>query len=282
LDIENASAEEMGHSMAEHAAHEAHRKRMLKWLIGGAILTTALVAAPHVLPNISDIFKDAGDAAIDLCTDAANGKGLAGWVSNVLSNVPGIGSELAKGGWVNGIVSAGVGIGGALIGSYLDKQEDGSTKIKWGKVIRTAALATSIFVSLPATLPAITMGLVFLSHMTLPEMAARTVSGGIIDSLGYVKEMFSGGAAGLAAGSVLWPHLLSCGVSFGLGTTAIGAGAEASKRSREGRSILGKHTERLLDERAVKEPEMNSLPAGEMPAHVHTSPVLSPGYAPAR
>jgi len=185
-------------------AHRTHKRIMTAaWLTGG------VVAAPYVL----SAFGIGGNALTQITTicgvTSATSSGLAGAINGMLAEVPGIGSTLAAGGWSSALASGGIGIGGTLLGNYIHKKYDQEGGIQWGKIIKYAALATSLLVALPSVLSGVTMGLTYLAFLAGGAAVASSVYGAASASLGL-----SGAAAGLSssAGGLL-PHLVTCGAA---------------------------------------------------------------------
>ena len=205
------------HSHMDSAEHAKHLRQRRAMLITGLIVA-GIVLAPHILPAMG-IGELAVDTALNSCTGlSATGTGIAGFASNALSHVPLIGAQLMTGGWANSVVSGVVGVGGTLLGNYLEKKEDGKTGIKWGSVIRTLAITTSIFVALPALFPAISMGVTYLAAMILPN--AVPIGNFLASTLGSLGAAAPTETA-LGAGSLMLPHLLSCGTMLGVGATNV-------------------------------------------------------------
>jgi hypothetical protein len=141
----------------------------------------------------------------ELVEQAAVPKGWAGDIAQLVSDIPWIGETLAKGGTATAIASTAIGIGGALVGHYVSKREDGSTKIRWGNVIKTAALVTSIFISMPAILTGLSMGITVIGHLSgFSEKAIAPV----VAKLGTIGMKTSA----LNNLSVILPHFFTCGI----------------------------------------------------------------------
>ncbi len=202
--------------------HQEHNHTLHRWLIGAGIVTAMVITAPHVLPLIG-IGELEVTGIFGLCGDSGSASGVAGGVASWMSNhIPWIGAELAKGGLINAAVSGFIGLGGAMLGNYLQKNEDGTQSIKWSSVIKTAALATSLLIAVPALFPAISMGVSFLGGMLLDAEAATAVKVFMTSTFGTVSGAFSL-SEGLGATAMLLPHLLTCGVSFGAAAAATSA-----------------------------------------------------------
>lgn len=201
----------------DHAEHHAFlNSRLLTGLaLGGITVGAAVIVAPQLLPTLGiGSAQIADDAMFVLHTSMeTGGSGLAGVINKALEAVPLIGGKLAEGGLFNAAATATVGIGGVLLGQFIARREDGSKRIKWGNVIRYAALATSAMIALPTVLTAITTGLIYLS--TLPGSADFALS-----AIGWLDQTI--GAAGsmvksmmeFSSLSAVIPHFVTCGVSL--------------------------------------------------------------------
>lgn len=202
------------HVPAEHAA--------MKWLSYGGIGVAGLALAPVIAKTFGDpITQIAGSNALDMC-----GSGLAtGWagsISGLLSGIPLIGAGIAGGGLMTVGVAAALMVGGMWLANHVDKQTP-EGKFQWGKVIRWASMATSVLVSLPAILPAISMGLNFLSFWLQPGVSDTALLnvGSTIGKLG-TSSAFSGTSMALGGASMGLVHTLTCALPMGLGAYLLG------------------------------------------------------------
>ena len=183
--------------------------------IGTVAVGAAIVLAPHILPSLgvggADLAEEAG---LILHHDPT---GVAGTINGVLGTVPLIGTELAKGGLFTAFTSASVGLGGIWLSRFMEKKEDGSKRIKWSKIIRYGALATSARVALPTVLTALGTGIIYLSMLldsATPALAPTAVVGTVgstIGSIGGEHQTALLGASGIVAAL---PHLLLCCTSL--------------------------------------------------------------------
>jgi hypothetical protein len=210
-------------SQNQQTANDPHaHHRMGPWtklVLTGALVSAGFILAPHILPMVGIGSVDTAENALQMLHPFEEGAGLAGAVNSVINGIPLVGETLATNGIVNALTTGVIGIGGVLLGNYIEKQENGETKIKWGNVIKTAALATSFFLALPTVLTGVSMGLIYLGQAAadaglIEAMAASDFFGGVASTLGTV-----GGAVHNtmgAAGGILatLPHLLTCGVSL--------------------------------------------------------------------
>lgn len=195
--------------MEDHAQHGTEHSGLK--LVGiGAV--GGVIAAPYILPAIGVGSSFMTKQIVTICqTSAGNGIGLAGVVNGGLSAIPGIGPTLAAGGWANAFTSGIVGIGGTLLGNYIEKHYDREGHIPWGKIIKYAAITTSILVALPSLLSGISMGLTYLAFAFGGAAAASTVSGAVGSTLGLM-----GGINVVSAGaglSGLLAHVVTCGAA---------------------------------------------------------------------
>lgn len=179
-------------------------------------LALAPVLAQQFFPigNGNPIGMAAANAISNCSTNDPTG--WAALASQAVSYVPLIGAELATGGFLAMGVAATLALGGMWLAKYVEKHaKEGD--FPWGKVIRWASLATSILISLPAILPAIGMGLNFISQaMNFPggDPGLNHVAD-VIGKLGE-KGAFSGTA--MAGNGVLLGlmHMLTCALPLGL------------------------------------------------------------------
>ena len=189
-------------------AHRGHKRLMrAAWLTGGVI------ALPYVLPAIGIGSAKVAGQVSNLCTaSGSTSMGLAGALNNVLADVPGIGPSLAAGGWSSALWAGGIGFGGMLLGNYVHKHYDHEGGIQWGKIIKYAALTTSLLIGLPSLLTGITMGLTYLAYLAGHALVgngasfASPVAGALGNTLG-----FSGATSAVGSAGGLVPHLITCG-----------------------------------------------------------------------
>ena len=136
------------------------------------------------------------------------GTGLAGGINSLLSNIPYAGETLAAGGITTAVTSGIIGIGGILIGNYLDKKPHKAGDIPWGKVIKYAALTTSILIALPSILTGISVGLGYLAAFAGAGAASSAIGAlaGTVGSIGGVSMATAGAGIGSA-----FIHLVTCG-----------------------------------------------------------------------
>lgn len=210
-------------------AHGEHTRHIGPWTMGIVGGISAITLAPYVLPLLgigsaektSDIMHFMGGP-----DSVAYGTGLAGAVQSGIASIPLIGGALtsaapvsllgmtiASGALVTMAATATLGIGGVLLANWMEKHEDPHAKgIRWSKVIRFAALATSALVALPGILGGISVGISFLS--TVLSSSPATVSNTIYDmqsSFGATSlHLGAGAAGGLTA---LLPHFFTCGLA---------------------------------------------------------------------
>ncbi len=205
-----------------HHKHKEHNT--MKWVVGGVALATgALILSPYVLPVVG--IGGSGLAANTMTALHASttgaGVGLAGLANSALHAIPLIGETLAEGGTLTALASGIVGIGGVLLGRYIDKREDGSKHIRWGKVIKTAALAASAMIALPTVLTGISAGVAYLAGIESVELGTAAIA--FMKATVGVANGANLTTMGTTAAAFATSHLLTCGaaaipplISFGL------------------------------------------------------------------
>lgn len=254
-----------------HAAHRRQRRWLIAAALGLGAITFGIIVAPHLLPVLG-IGEDAalriGEACVNI-TPAA-GLNIAGKVSGVLLHVPLIGEALASGGIANSIATGVVGVWGALLGHYLARREDGTTQIRWSRVVKTAAILTSAFIAIPAILPALGMGISFLG-LLLPGMEAAAQYSfvtSVVGTLGTVAVGPGSAVEGLNVGALILPHLLTCGLSFGSAALSVW-------------SVLGGKKQQETQRNAHHDSHHNTAPAqAQRTSGNGLSKALTPRYSP--
>lgn len=197
--------------MEEHQ-HDKHNA--MKWVVGGVALATgAVILSPYVLPLVG--IGGSGLAANTMTALHAGavggGTGLAGLANSALHAIPLIGETLAQGGTVTALASGITGIGGVLLGRYIDKHEDGTKHIRWGKVIKTAALAASALIALPTVLTGISAGIAYLAGLESVELGTAAIS--FMKATVGVANGANLTTMGATVGAFATSHLLTCGAA---------------------------------------------------------------------
>jgi len=147
------------------------------------------------------------DALLHLHDAASLGTGIAGTLNQGISTIPLIGGLLAGSTIAPIVASAIIGIGGVMFANWLEKHETGTSSIRWSSIIRTAALTTSVLVTLPSILTGVTTGLSYLA-LALGDGGATVDS--IYNSIGVATGHNS--TTSLLGAAV--PHLFLCGASL--------------------------------------------------------------------
>ncbi len=234
------------HNDSHDHGNEHHTSRWLTRLaLGGLVTTGVVIAAPYVLPALGVGSAAMAQESMWVLHNAADvgGSGLAGLAGGLLSKLPLVGETLAAGGLYNALATGVVGIGGVLLGNYIARREDGSKKIKWGNVIKTAALIASALIALPTVLTSLGYGIIFLSTLAgdiaVANSAIEIVGSTIGTMAGMDGAMF--GASGLAAAV---PHFITCGAS--IIPAALGLSMFRASRRREKQSPPQLHIEAEL------------------------------------
>ncbi len=209
---------------SEHAQHQ----RSNKWLLGGIAASSAVVLSPYVLPSFGLGPSNSLEQIVGLCNNSGVfGSGLAGTINQAFSEIPLIGSSLAAGGWTSVLSSGIIGLGGSFLGEYIHKKYDHAGHIPWGRVIKYAAIATSMLIALPSLLGGLTMGLGYLASLVGGIAFASDVLGLAGGTLGL---MGSNSIASIGAGITgFLPHLITCGAAF----LPVGLATILGSRSKE-------------------------------------------------
>lgn len=198
--------------MPTHAEHNGSDGKHIpskksNLLLKGGLTTSALIVTPYIgdALNLSATTVPEIMAALH---GHGLGTGLAGGINSLLSTIPYVEETLSAGGIATTASSGIIGIGGILIGNYLDKKPHKEGSIPWGKVIKYAALTTSILIALPSILTGINVGLAYLA-----SFAGASVAGSVMASLSGTIGSIGGmsmATAGAGIGSAL-THLITCG-----------------------------------------------------------------------
>ena len=205
---------------------DEHRHHINAYVLGTAALAGGIILAPYVLPAVGVGSEEMAENAIAALCGTGEGTGLAGGINAMLSHVPVIGESLAQGGWTNVGVIATLGIGGHLLANHMDKNQESG--IPWGKVVRYAALATSMLVALPSILTGVSAGLVFLAASVGGAELGSAALTHLSSTLGTTGEnaVLATSGAGLTASAA---HLLTCGLSLAPATIPFLLSREQSK-----------------------------------------------------
>lgn len=198
----------------DHTDNHAQHSTYLKGLMATTAAVGGVITAPYLLPIVgigSERMAEMAMTAMHATTPL--GIGLAGQVNGLLNGIPLIGTQLAAGGIMTAVTSGVIGIGGVLISKWMEKQEAENpekSSIQWSKVIRYAALATSILIALPSLLTGISAGITFLAAAfgsSAAASATATALSGTLGAMGSLSIAQSG--ASLLATTI--PHLFICG-----------------------------------------------------------------------
>jgi hypothetical protein len=196
----------------QHAEHTGQSHLLRNIAIGSAIAGGAIILVPHILPAIGIGSADKAAESMWILHEEV-GSGWASDINRLLRGVPLVGNKLADGGLFNSAATALVGVGGVMLGKFIERCEDNTAKIKWGKVIKYAALATSALIALPTVLTALGSGIIFLASLAGDAAFTSSVIGAVDSTLGSIgaSAMNFTGLSGVAA---TIPHFLTCGVSL--------------------------------------------------------------------
>lgn len=177
-----------------------------KLLLGGVLGASGLIAAPYVGDLITG-----GDAVPEIMSGLHGtqlGSGLAGGFNSLLNSVPLVGETLSAGGMATAISSGVIGIGGVLLGNYIDKKPRREKSLPWGKIIKYAAITTSLLIALPSILTGISIGVSYLAGLGGVELASSAMDL-MANTIGATG---ASGASSAGVGlSTAFTHLLTCG-----------------------------------------------------------------------
>ena len=245
--------------MAEHTDHTGHHIRRSKWLFNSALAAGGISVAPYLLDDAlaSDVARTLHDmSGMAAGATAPATSTLVGGMQNIIAGIPLIGSTLTSAAPWNlpliGTVTTGsiatvaatgiLGIGGVLLSRWIEKHEDPNAKIKWSKIIRTAALVTSALIALPAILSGVGVGVAFFTYLldaAIGTTLYAAVGGFISGSIGTVAM---GGSAATAAAAAL-PHLFICGAAIlPLGLAAFMGGKSNTQQQQHHIEVRQDHT----------------------------------------
>lgn len=208
-----------------HSAHEDHTAH--RWLLGISAGIGVLSLAPYVLPAFGIGGADDAHNMMNFIGAPTEGQpfgsGIAGQLQGAFASIPLIGGALtsttpvsifgltmASGALATIAATSIIGIGGALFANWLAKHEDPNASIHWSKIIRVAALATSMLIALPSVLGAISVAITFLASVIGPLGTGSKVAGAMINTLGATTA-HAGAASGI---STVLSHLISCGTAI--------------------------------------------------------------------
>lgn len=192
--------------------------------IGAGVVAFGVMLAPHILPALGVTGAELAEEASTMIH--TNPMGIAGGINSALGLVPGIGAKLAEGGLFTAAASALTGIGGVLLGQFVESKEDDRKTIKWGTVIKYAALITSALIAMPAILSALSTGIIYaglaLEHAgAISYTASQNIIANVASTLGGIGGDYAHSWFGLGGLTAILPHLLCCGAP--LAPTALSA-----------------------------------------------------------
>lgn len=210
----HASPEIYGHGPVEH--------KILTAIKYASYAAAGLSLLPFVLQIGADPLSPASTAmswATERCSIPTSNT-LAKHMAGFLSPLPLIGATLAAGGLGAVGIAAIVGIGGTLLGRYLENKDVRFHGVNVGKVVRWAALGTSMLCAMPAILSGISMGLHFLSAYLPAQFGEIFASGtGTTNSVlsGWANSIGSVGTVGAISNTsgalgVAFTHGVVCGL----------------------------------------------------------------------
>lgn len=213
--------EQYPYSPDQHARHQQKNNWLKYAALGSALVAGAVVLSPYVLPVVGIGDVALAEESMLALHGTGLGNGLAGTINTGINAIPLVGPTLARGGLITAATSGAIGIGGLLLGQFIDKRDDGSKHIRWGRVLSVAALATSALIALPSLLTGISVGVVFMAAVFSGVELASSAVALMASSLGSVGSL-SAGATGLAGASTVLPHMLTCAAPAVPGIVSLG------------------------------------------------------------
>lgn len=203
----STAAAASGHGPLEHQVLTA-----IKYASYAAAGLALLPFGANLVSDMGSTAAASFDWAVARCASYVP-TGLVAEMAGFLSPIPLIGTTLAAGGFGAVAIAAAVGIGGTLLGRYLESKNVRIGDVNVGKVVRWAALGTTMLFAMPAILSGIAMGLHFLSSFANLEFGMTGVQSTLnswanaIGSQGTASVTGAYGALGLAA-----THGIVCGL----------------------------------------------------------------------
>lgn len=206
-----------------------------RWLwpvaAGAAVLAGAVMLAPVVLPALG---IGTQDMALEATTSmhvptGENGPGLAGGINKLLESLPLIGPRLAEGGLFTAAASAITGIGGVMLGNTVESYEKQGKRFSFGKMLKLAAVTSSVLIALPSLLTGIAIGVVFLCNALGDNRVAAEAVKFLSETLGSSHRVDSSIATvGALAGM---SHIATCGAA--VLPAALGVGSLLRRKPAE-------------------------------------------------
>ncbi len=221
-------------------------------MTGIALTGAAIVLAPHILPSLG-VGEEAAKTAMQ--ASMIDSHGLADGVNKIISGIPLIGEKLLTSSSFSAATIGTVGIGGILLGNFIEKHDNGTHGLNWGKIIRYTALAATALISLPTVLTGIANGLVFFAALTKDTALAENMAGVMSKTLGLAMHNHAGGAAALGIASII-PHIFTCGMPFI--STLLGAHLWQSPADEKENSFVQKLTPENYPEQKYSDGSINA------------------------
>ena len=203
---------------------------MHRILLGTALVAGSVIAAPYVLPLVGIGSSDMALDTLAIMHGKGLGSGLAGAANTVVNALPVVGPALARGGITTAATAGRLAVGSLVLGQFFKRQPDGSSAVRWGRVLAYGTLATSALIALPSVLTGISVGIVYLAEALAGPVVASEAVAFLSRTVGAMGAM-EFGAYGLSGAMVALPHLLTCGASF-LPVAASSLGLARSDRAK--------------------------------------------------
>lgn len=247
--------------MSPNTPHHETSTEQPQWLkptaIGIAALAGVIILAPYVMPLMGvGTVKMASDSIVAMHSSGL-GTGIAGAINSVLSATPFIGESIAQGGIITALTSGAIGIGGVLLGNHMQKCENGSEKISFGKLIKTASLLTSALISLPSLLTGIGIGLVYLCAALGSNALASSTAAALYNITGTMGAANIGPSV-VAGGLAALPHIVTCGAAIVPTAISFSMSTDTNPQSTYLTKATQPHTQKYSDGSIAVQVETNT------------------------
>lgn len=139
-------------------------------IVNAAVITTGLMAAavitaPLLLPEIGVGEGTARELIRDCCGNLGTNTGVAGGLNDLINKIPVVGTSINTSGGHNLLVPAMTVLSGYGAGELVSKiEKDNGGKGTFGAIIRTGSVALGAVLALPAMLPGIAHGTMFIAN----------------------------------------------------------------------------------------------------------------------
>ncbi len=222
-----------------HSQHSNHSAHLNPWVLGGVGTLSGLVLTPYILPLFgvgsytqTSIWAHqlegqtlASTAELEAAGGTFYGTGLAGSITEAIAGIPLAGPILTSSaeiaipmlgmsvtaGALASLATVGVlAFGGMWLANKMEKSENPEIAGLWSKVVRGAALTTSVLVAMPQILGTLSLGITALAFaFGGNELLVPTVLK-LHETIG-APLMGHAASAGTSLAAMLIPHVVTCG-----------------------------------------------------------------------